>query len=69
MPSTVSKKHIDYTEMEHHNELPDPNEENDISSPQGEFWHRNERPGADSIKEVYLEKRPAGETDGRKSVN
>jgi hypothetical protein len=48
-------KHIDYTAMEHHGEIPDSADTGDISRPQGEFWHRNERPGAEAIDAVRLE--------------
>lgn len=57
MPQTTEKKRIDYTEMEHHNEIPDAKVESDISSPQGEFWDRNQRPGADSLKDADLNQR------------
>jgi hypothetical protein len=55
MTTTTPVKHIDYTEMDHHQDIPDSRDTGDISRPQGEFWHRNERPGADEIKNVQLE--------------
>ena len=51
------RKHIDYTAMEHHEVIPDSADTGDPSRPQGEFWHRNERPGADAIEKVHLDGR------------
>ena len=48
-------KHIDHTQAEHHQTIPNSADTGDISRPQGEFWHRNERPGADAIEDVQLE--------------
>ncbi len=47
-------KHVDYTTMEHHEDIPDSADTGDPSRPQGEFWHRNERPRAEAIKDVRL---------------
>jgi hypothetical protein len=53
--STGSRRtNVDYTEMAHHQEIPDSADTGDISRPQGEFWHQNERPGAESIQDVDL---------------
>jgi hypothetical protein len=41
----AGKRHTDYTDMAHHEETPDSRDSGDPSRPQGEFWHRNERPG------------------------
>ena len=40
--------HVDYTAIEHHEEVPDPRDTGDPSRPQGEFWHQNERAGAEA---------------------
>jgi hypothetical protein len=48
---------IDYTAMEHHEAIPDPRDTDDPSRPQGEFWHQNERPGAEAVKDVDLDKK------------
>ena len=41
----AGKRRTDYTEMAHHQEIPDSRDSGDPSRPQGEFWHRNEQPG------------------------
>ena len=46
----AGKRHTDYTEMAHHEQIPDSRDSGDPSRPQGEFWHRNERPGVDAIE-------------------
>ena len=46
---------VDYTTMEHHEDIPDSADTGDPSRPQGEFWHRNERPGAEAIESVKLD--------------
>ena len=51
----AGRKHIDYTAMEHHEDIPDSADTGDPSRPQGEFWHRNERPDADAIEKVRLD--------------
>ena len=47
------RTHIDYTAMAHHEEIPDSSDTGDPSRPQGEFWHRNERPGVEGLHEVW----------------
>jgi hypothetical protein len=46
----AGKRHTDYTDMAHHEEIPDSRDSGDPSRPQGEFWHRNERPGAEVVE-------------------
>ena len=46
----AGKRHTDYTDMAHHEEYPDSRDSGDPSRPQGEFWHRNERPGTEVIE-------------------
>jgi hypothetical protein len=48
----AARTHIDYTAMEHHEEIPDSGDTGDPSRPQGEFWHQNERPGAEAINDT-----------------
>lgn len=48
-------RHVDYTTVEHHEDIPDSADTGDPSRPQGEFWHRNERPGAEAIESVTLD--------------
>jgi hypothetical protein len=43
------RTHVDYTAMAHHEEIPDSSDTGDPSRPQGEFWHRNERPGVEGL--------------------
>ena len=43
-----------YTEMEHHEDVPDSRDSGDPSRPQGWFWHQNERPGADHFMEIEI---------------
>ena len=45
----AGKRRTDYTEIAHHEEMPDSSDSGDPSRPQGEFWHRNERPGVSAI--------------------
>lgn len=46
----AGKRRTDYTEMAHHEEMPDSSDSGDPSRPQGEFWHRNERRGVDAME-------------------
>ena len=54
LPPVAGPRHVDYTAMEHHEDIPDSADTGDPSRPQGEFWHRNERPGAEAIRNVRL---------------
>jgi hypothetical protein len=50
-PVTEGRPHVDYTAMAHHDEIPDSADTGDISRPQGPFWHGNERPGAEALRD------------------
>ena len=43
MPTPTVDRHVDYTAMEHHQDVPDPTDTGDPSRPQGGFWHPEER--------------------------
>ena len=43
MPHRDSEPPIDYTDMAHHNQRPDPHATADPSSPQGPFWRPEDK--------------------------
>ena len=59
MTRPVPDPPIDYTDMAHHNEMPDPHASADPSSPQGPFWRPEDKDRvADEIANVPLEPGP-----------
>jgi len=43
MATDPADRHVDYTAMAHHQDVPDPTDTGDPSRPQGGFWHPEER--------------------------
>ena len=52
LPASTFAGHrqTDYTEIAHHQTVPDSRDTGDPSRPQGEFWHQNERVGASVVE-------------------
>ena len=70
MTAETAEPHIDYTDINHHQDIPDSADTGDPSRPQGPFWHPEERERAPRpVTAVQIGHRPrvdACEPDGKR---